>query len=60
MDNRNNWSDFEKYVIEKLDALTIKVENLRGRATFAGALAGILGSGICLAIFEFMFKTVEK
>lgn len=46
-----DWTDFEKYVFEKLEYLTIAVSHLEGRAMVWGAIGGmVMGLASTLAI----------
>jgi hypothetical protein len=49
---KEDWSDFEKYVFEKLERLTQDVSILKGKAAAWGAFAGIIGFGVCELIVK--------
>lgn len=52
---KENWSDFEKYVFQKLGEMSEQISQLKTQAAVWGALAGlisvVLAEGIARAIF---------
>ena len=44
---KDSWSDFEKYVFEKLEKLSSQVSSLKAQAALVGGIAGIIGVAVC-------------
>lgn len=49
---KDEWSDFEKYVFEKLEKLSSQVSSLRAQAALVGGIAGIIGVAICELVMK--------
>ena len=41
---KDNWSDFEKYVFERLEGINTRLSLLEGKAIMLGGISGLLAA----------------
>ena len=53
---RDNWTDFEHYVFDKLEKMSEEISGLKTKAAIAGGVAGIVGVAVCEMFIGYLFK----